>query len=613
MSGLKLGFWAAVLALLAACGGGGGSSSAPAPIAAGVDEDDTGQIIVALTDAEGDFASYTVTVSSIVLERTDGTVVETLPMSTEVDFAELTDVTELLTVATVPVGRYRQATMRLDYTDASIIVQDNTGDLHEALVQDSAGDPIGMLEVNLELMDSDAIVIRAGVPAAFSLDFDLDASNDIDPAAVPPVVTVQPFLLATAELEAERSHRLRGVLREVDAAAGTVTLNLRPFRHRRGEFGPFSFAVNDATLYEINGVSYQGTNGLTVLSDLANGDAAVPVIAGGMIEAGTLTAETVLAGGSVPWKENDVARGSVVARTGDSLTLSGVVVEYADGLVARRDQMTLLLGADTVVTALGLANESLSKDSISVGQRVTAFGALTDELTLDLTEGRIRMNVSQLTGSVIATDELTLDLHFLNARRPDAFDFSGTGIDGGNDADPAAYQIDTAGLTLDSVDESDLVRVRGHVNGFAVAPADFLALSVVDLAVDDRGAALGAVWADPADPTAGISSDRIVVDLSLARALLKIRGVPIDASNPLASVDLVAPDSGRGVYAVAVRSAGIDRREIHLYRSFADLADEVLVQLQAGNSLRFMSVHGRYSTTGELSTARASFEFVGLD
>jgi hypothetical protein len=103
------------------------------------------------------------------------------------------------------------------------------------------------------------------------------------------------------------------------------------------------------------------------------------------------------------------------------------------------------------------------------------------------------------------------------------------------------------------------------------------------------------------------------VDLSLARALLKIRGVPIDASNPLASVDLVAPDSGRGVYAVAVRSAGIDRREIHLYRSFADLADEVLVQLQAGNGLRFMSVHGRYSTTGELSTARASFEFVGLD
>jgi hypothetical protein len=135
--------------------------------------------------------------------------------------------------------------------------------------------------------------------------------------------------------------------------------------------------------------------------------------------------------------------------------------------------------------------------------------------------------------------------------------------------------------------------------------------------VDDRGAALGAAWSDPRDPTTGISSDRIDVDLSLARSILKVRGVPVDATNPLESVALVAPESGRGIYAVAVRT-GDGRREIHLYRSFADLADEVLLQLQAGNGLRFMSVHGRYArpgevTVGELTTARASFEFVGIN
>jgi len=618
MSGLRFGFWAAVLAFLVACGGGSGSSDR-LPVAGNDGEEESGQIILAITDAEGDFASYTVTVASIVLERADGTVVETLPMSTVVDFAELTEVTELLTVATVPVGRYRQATLRLDYTDATIIVQDEAGGLHDALVQDESGAPITTLEVSLELMDADAIVIRPGVPAAFSLDFDLDASNQIDLSAAPPIVTVAPFLLASAELEADRSHRLRGILSEVDEAAETVTLNVRPFRHRRGEFGSLSFAVNDATLYEVDGATYQGAEGLAALSALTLSDAEFPVVAGGPIAAGELTAETVLAGSSVPWTAHDVARGSVVARSGDVLTLSGVVVDYADGLVARRDQLTLILGEDTAVTALGLLNDTLSKDSVSVGQRVTAFGALSDDTTLNVSDGRLRMNISQLTADVLATDSMVLDLHFLNARRPEAFDFTGTGVDADQDADPAAYAVDTTGLALAGVEAGDLVRVRGHVNGFGEAPADFLALSVFDLAVDDRGAALGTVWEDPRDPTTGISSDRIGVDLTLARSVLKVRGVPVDATNPLDSVDLVAPESDRGIYAVAVRSGdGSGRREIHLYRSFADLADEVLRQLQAGNGLRFLSVHGRYArpdepAAGELRAARASFEFVGIN
>ena len=135
--------------------------------------------------------------------------------------------------------------------------------------------------------------------------------------------------------------------------------------------------------------------------------------------------------------------------------------------------------------------------------------------------------------------------------------------------------------------------------------------------MDDRAAALAAAWESPADPTTGISSDRIGLDLSAARAVLKVRGVPVEATNPLASVDLIAPESGRGLYAVAVRSAeGERRREIHLFRSFTDLADELLRQLQAGNGLKLTTLHGRYSTdneVNELTTARASFEFVAIN
>ena len=108
-------------------------------------------------------------------------------------------------------------------------MQDETGGLHDALVQDEAGDPITALEVSLELMDADAIVIRPGVPAVFSLDFDLDGSSEID------------------------------------------------------------------------GTAYEGAEGLSALADLVRSDVEIPVVAGGMIEEGTLAAETVLARSSGPW------------------------------------------------------------------------------------------------------------------------------------------------------------------------------------------------------------------------------------------------------------------------------------------------------------------------
>ncbi len=62
-----------VLALaLSGCGGGGGTG----------DVSDSGEVVIALTDAEGDFASYTVDVLSLTLTKANGAVVETLPLST---------------------------------------------------------------------------------------------------------------------------------------------------------------------------------------------------------------------------------------------------------------------------------------------------------------------------------------------------------------------------------------------------------------------------------------------------------------------------------------------------------------------------------------------------
>jgi hypothetical protein len=88
------------------------------------------------------------------------------------------------------------------------------------------------------------------------------------------------------------------------------------------------------------------------------------------------------------------------------------------------------------VSALGLPNDTLTRDSISVGQRIVAFGELADDRTLDATESHVRMQLSDLTADVVVSNPLALDLYFQNGRRPVVYDYSGTGVDPAHDADP---------------------------------------------------------------------------------------------------------------------------------------------------------------------------------
>jgi len=172
----------AVLIMTLTLSGGGGSGTG--------DVSDTGEVIVALTDAEGDFASYTVDVLSLTLTKANGAVVETLPLSTRVDFARYTDLTEFLTAATLPSGVYVKGTMVLDYSAADIWVEDAGGEAVKVdTIIDSNGNPVTQLEVSVQLEDRKQLTIVPGVPAHLTLDFDLQASNSVafDPAGVPSV------------------------------------------------------------------------------------------------------------------------------------------------------------------------------------------------------------------------------------------------------------------------------------------------------------------------------------------------------------------------------------------------------------------------------------------
>ncbi len=74
-------------------------------------DSESGDVVIGLTDAKGGYATYTVDVLSLTLTKSNGVVVETLPLNTRVDFAQYTELTEFLTAATVPGGVYTKASI----------------------------------------------------------------------------------------------------------------------------------------------------------------------------------------------------------------------------------------------------------------------------------------------------------------------------------------------------------------------------------------------------------------------------------------------------------------------------------------------------------------------
>ena len=583
------------------CGGGGSGSSIAPPVAAA-----TGQVMVGMRDAPGDFVSYAVDVTSVRLVRANGDVVETVPLTTRIDFTELADLTEFFTVATIPSGTYTQVVINLDFTNSQIVVQDTGGAEVAVVPVDAAGNSLTTLAVTVHLPDSEPVRIAPGIPASVTLDFDLDASNTVDLTAHPANVTVQPFLSVIPEFEQDRDHRVRGVLTSVDHAASTVTLKVRPFHLRQGEFGQFAFVTNAQTRFEINGASFVGSNGLDAIGRLAVG---TPVVAQGTVSGRALTAATVLAGTSVPWANSDVVSGVVTARTGDTLTVKGADIDFMDGTHAFRGVFSVLVGVDTRVGALAVSPATRNKDSISVGQRIVAFGAMSNATTLDATAGRVRMEITGLTGNVLQRDPLIVNVVALGGLRPGAFDFSGTGANAARDSDPSRYVIDASTLTLANIGVNDLVRVRGLVHPFGLAPPGFDARTVIDVDTDSIGAWLSASWrasGGSASPFTSVAPDAVVVDLTDARHTLSLLGIPRDALGAADRIGLIAPDNVRGMYMVTVRGT----HELHLFRDFASLTPELTDQLSAGHRLVQIEAIGRYNAASlELTTPHASFEF----
>jgi hypothetical protein len=602
--------FAAALLALSACGGSGDGGSAN-------DDDDVaactastcGEIVIGLTDGDGDFLSYAVDVVSIELQKANGAVVETLPTRQRVDFADLVDVTELVTSATVPNGIYTRATVRLDYGDAAVSVE--VGGLPaEATVVDENGDALGVVDVDLMLDNANHVVVAPGVPALLQLDFDLAATHEVDIATMPVTVVADPVLVASVEPLDEREFRVRGPLASVDEAAGSYVVDLRPFNHPSARLGRFTVLTTAETTFEVDGIALDPAAGLAAMTDLGVN---APTAAHGVydVDAREFTADRVLAGDSVPGARFDGVIGNVMARSGNELTVRGGTFVRTDGsTVFARGEITVVIGPETLVTQDGGAGALLGIEAISVGQRIHALGDATDSdsdesSTLDATAGRVRLHRTHVSGTVVDAlpGQVTIDLFAIDGRDPMAFDFAGTGISAASDADPDAYEIATGVLDIGAFVAGDPMRAFGFVAPFGAAPPDFDAGTLVSF--DELRALLGVGWGleGTTAPFLSMGADGFVLDTGSSelglRHFLKVGPWAVDITQLASPVTIAPATGGRTLYAVA------HFRRVEIFRDFADFADRVAELLGGGSTMHALTARGSFDA--DATTLEANY------
>jgi hypothetical protein len=610
-SQLFIGFILALPILISGCG------SSVSDVAD--NQQDKGELIIGLTDAEGDFISYTVDVASITLTRANGRVVHVLPATTRVDFAQYTELTEFVTASMVPLGAYRHATMTLDYSNADIRVENAAGDAVQVSdIRDSNGDPVTTLEMTVHLEGRNKLVISRGQPAHLTLDFDLNATNRaiFDDAGVPSVI-VEPYLIADVQLQRPKAHRLRGMLNAVNVADNSFEIIINPFYEQMSseqEFGALTVVTNDETVYDIDNVSYIGLPGLEAMAALSQFTGTIAV--GKFLhDPLRFVAHEVYAGESVPGGTSDVVQGSVLARDGNILTVKGATLIRSGGTVTFNDRVIVAIAESTMVKKQ-LSTDSYTIDDISVGQKVSIFGAMTstdvENLAMDATNGVVRLKVTKVYGTTVhlevnplASGYFIMDAQRFNGRPVSLFDFSGTGIDAEHDADPANYEVDTGmlddGIVVDvmPVDASDIrpIKVFGFVTPFGSAPADFMATSLVDLT--RIPATLTMNWTPDTDyPFSEVSENSVTLNMAE-------RGVFHHVGRGGAIVDLsrISPPP---VIRGAANGGWYELKEKGPRRVFTDYASfiaEIEARLDNGSAMKRIVAHGYFNDATGVLTA----------
>ena len=616
------------LALSACDGGAGVSNTMEAAAVAECNPADPGTagecgtLIIGLTDADGEFLSYTVDVLSLILEKADGTVIEVLPNATRIDFAQYVDLTEFISVATVPPGVYVAGTIRLDYTNAEIIVEDEDA-AKDAIVVDADGNSLGQTELKIKLSDRDQLFINRATTSLLTIDFDLDASHTVDISSTPAIATAEPFIIAELDPVDTKEIRVRGRFMEANEAEMYYVVALRPFYDKVGDFGRMKVFVTIDSNCEVNEAEFSGVECLRALE--AAGQGTLTVAQGTLnVAERQFTANFILGGSSVPGNGTDAARGHVIARMDNELVVRGGTVILSDAASSFfRDDVTVTVGPNTKVyktykfdrPLLAIADRLLDISAISVGQKVTVRGTVTanDEIGvhIDATEGAVVLHVTHLNGIInsIMPGQIDIDLHSLGGRRPGIYNFTCTGgCEPSTDADPGNYEVSTGNLLLDAQAAGKPVSAWGFVNEFMGAPPDFEGRTIIDYS--DVRSALGVGWG-----AAGTTTPFTMMDLSGLlldnqnedidqRHFIKQGPVLIDLTT-LDSNTLIAPrETGRQLFVVKTTDS------LQLYADFEDFLAALTISLDGVNAARSMYARGHYNADTNVFTAYKIFVYI---
>jgi hypothetical protein len=629
----------AVISLgLAACGSGSGGGTMSGPTTSPQGCSTCGSAQITLTDAAGDFASYTVDVTSLKLTKADGTVVETLPVKTRVDFAQLVNVSELLTAASVPQGEYVSASITLDYSNAAIFVYTNADNSQQAKatkVVDGSGNTLfptppapasSSIALMVKLDDKNHLFITPGKLARLALDFNLAASNSADltdPAN--PVVTVQAFIVASVVPTDTKEIRVRGTLASVDLTGGTYTVTVQPFDDEHEDRGQVVVHTTDQTSYEIDGTSYAGSAGLTALN--AEPAGTMTVAFGTLSKTDhTFTASRVLAGTSVESSSSDRLHGVVIARSGDTLVVRGGSMWSHDDDEDKHSakDVTLSIGDATKITVDGDSSAMPTKLWPSVGSRITAFGksgtdAMSGNPTFDATAGHVRLELTSLWGTEtqVGTGSVTLNLQAIEGNPPTAFNFAGTGgtASGQHDSDPMNYVVATGALPLTDVGSGAPLRFLGLVQPFGSAQPDFNARTLVNFT--DTSALLSASFGDGSIAALTASTTSLVLNVSDPLLgwlhFIKIGPQRIDLKTLPSNVTIAADPASMGPFAIRTGKSNTDGMNsmsgtnedgtVNVYNSFADFEAQLASALGAGAKVALVLAVGHYDQTANTLTA----------
>jgi hypothetical protein len=468
----------------------------------------TAVVTMTSTASQDNFLAYRVALVSVELEASSGSSgLKVLPASTTVDFAALTDVSEVLGAAAVKKGSYTSALVTLDYSSAQI-VYDNGSTNGVALTPVGAnGQALGQVQLTVNLDPSDRFSVASKGASQLALDFNLAASNAVNLTAK--TVTVTPLMAASALPIDSKQVRIRGPLvsavnsstaaTTTTTADSSFTMGVMPFNGATSGAGKLVIVASDTTNYEINGTPAIGSGGQTQLAGLGTGTLTVAygtlassdavtttTTAEGTTTTSsstnvTFTATQVLAGSSVQGAGLDRVSGVVLARSGDVLSLEDATLVANDGTESFIGGTTLVnIGPSTLITEFGQDITEISPQQVSVGSSIDAFGvagSLTSgNAILDASAGHVRLDTTIASGLVTdqGTNTLSLNLASLGGRAVGAFDFVDSGASAGQ------YVVSTGALDLSNSTGGAPVIVSGLTSLFGAAAPNFSASTLLD-------------------------------------------------------------------------------------------------------------------------------------